>query len=372
VVARKPLRVVIPLLYHRARMARPYLAAVGLVVVAQTYAWADNPATDIARKPENDNLPAYLKKLEGSTAEVSTYIGSGTFYVSGYRNPYVSVALFLRPNYDLGTRFKLALRARIYVEQELTQADNPTGRGFYPYDPWFWLAADNLHTFDRSKIRIGGMVRTILPLSYESRYQHSLFALGTGPSVNRDFAFGQVSDENRKWTLKLTYAVVGYKYFQTSDFRGSGPGDTTGCLAPPSAGAPGAGGGSGLTAAASDRCGGPANANFSVANYFIANLGHGKWSFGMTLLIQNTFNHSIPSDMFTPMNGVNVGRSDNTWGILSVGYQLRTHFGLSAGVSSLQPALDSRYQYPRFPFWDLSGGNYNNCSQVFIGVNGTI
>ena len=359
------------LLYHRARMARPYLAAVGLVVVAQTYAWADNPAQDVARSPEAP-VPAYLKKFEGSTAEASTYIGSGTFYVSGYRNPYVSVALFLRPNYDLGTRYKLALRARIYVEQELTQPDNPNGRPFYPYDPWFWLAADNLHTFERAKLRVGGMVRYILPISYESRYQHMLGALGVGPNVNRDFNFGQVNDEARKWTLKLTYAFAVYKYFQTSDFRGSGPADTTGCLAPPSAGAPGASGGTGLTASAADRCGGPANPNFSLANYFIAALAHGKWSFGMTLLIQNTFNHSFPNDMFTPVYSVDTGRTDVTWGIISLGYQLRPHFGISAGVSSLQPALDSRYRYPRFPFWDLSGASYNNYSQVFIGVNGTI
>jgi hypothetical protein len=92
----------------------------------------------------------------------------------------------------------------------------------------------------------------------------------------------------------------------------------------------------------------------------------------MTLLIQNTFNHSIPTDVFTPENGVSVGRSDITWGIVSVGYKLRPHLGLSAGVSSLQPALDSRYRYPRFPFWDLSGANYNNFSQIFAGINGTI
>ena len=47
--------------------------------------------------------------------------------------------------------------------------------------------------------------------------------------------------------------------------------------------------------------------------------------------------------------------------------------GVSAGISSLQPALDSRYRYPRFPFFDLSGGaNANNFTQFFVGVNGSI
>jgi hypothetical protein len=208
-------------------MARPYLAAVGLVVVAQSYAWADNPAQDLTRPAETTSTPTYLKKLEGSSAEASTYIGSGSFYVSGYRNPYASLALYLRPNYDLGTRYKLALRARIYVEEELTQPDNPVGRHFYPYDPWVWLSADNLHTFERSKLRVGGLVRLVLPLSYESRYQHNLFAIGGGPNFNRDFELSRATEEARKWTLKLSYALIAYKYFQSSDYRGSGPGDTT-------------------------------------------------------------------------------------------------------------------------------------------------
>src|SRR3954452_2209953 len=116
-------------------MARPYLAAVGLILVAHsTYAWADNPVQDIARSPTapGSSTPDSLKKFEGSSAEASTYIGSGSFYTSGYRNPYASVALFLRPSYALGTRYKLALRARVYVEEEFTSPATPNGRRFYP------------------------------------------------------------------------------------------------------------------------------------------------------------------------------------------------------------------------------------------------
>ena len=55
-------------------MARPYLAAVGLILVAHsTYAWADNPVQDIARTQTSTNsststTPDYLKKFEGSSA----------------------------------------------------------------------------------------------------------------------------------------------------------------------------------------------------------------------------------------------------------------------------------------------------------------
>ena len=61
-----------------------------------------------------------------------------------------------------------------------------------------------------------------------------------------------------------------------------------------------------------------------------------------------------------------------TWGILTVGYEVRPHLGVAVGISSQQPALDARYRYPRFPFFDFSGTNANNFTQVFAAVNGTL
>jgi hypothetical protein len=355
-------------------VARARVAGVALLfsLLAQHYARADNVASDVIRVPENDNNLGKWKKFEGSYAELSSYIGSGTFYVSGYSDPYVSLAIYAKPTYDLGTRYKLALRARLYVEEEFTKPDNPAGRHFYPYDPWVWLAADNLHTFERSKIRIGGIFRTILPLSYESRYQNMILAVGAGPTVNRDFEWGQVNDEARKWTLKLSYAFTFYKDFQTSHFRGSGPGDTTGCLAPSSQGAGGISAGGGPAAAAADRCGGPANTNVSLTDTFYAQLARGKLSLTMTLLIQNNFEYGFPADALQANQAVPTGRTDLTWGILSLGYQYRPHIGFSVGVSSIQPALDARFRYPRNPFFDLSGPVANNFTQVFLGMNGTL
>jgi hypothetical protein len=349
-------------------MARPFLAAVGLVFVAHSYAWAQNPVQITSAS----DLPGNWKKLEGSTAEVSTYIGSGTFYTSGYSNDFASIALFLKPSYDLGTRYKLALRARILMERELTQPDNPSGRSFTPYDPWVWLAAENLHTFERTKLKIGANFRTLWPVSYESRYRHDIITLGFGPNVNRDFEFGQVNDEARKWSLKLGYSIMFFKAFQSSNFRGSGPGDTTGCLAPSSPGAPGATSGGGPSASSADLCGGPANSNFSFTNAFFATLMHGKVALTMSLQIFNDFKYAFPADAVTPDNAVPRGRSDSTWGILALSYKLRPHLSLGFGISSMQPALDSRYQYPRFPFWDFSGGNANNMSQMFFSVGGSL
>jgi hypothetical protein len=350
------------------------LAAAAAFTLGLGVAWiarADTPAQDLRAA---SSTTTNSSKWAGSSVEGSTYIGTGSFYASGYRDPYTSIALFVRPTYDLGTKYKLALRARLYVEEELTLPDNTAGRRFYPYDPWVWLAADNLHTFERSKIRIGGLARLVLPLSYESRYQHLLFGVGFGPNVNRIFELGQPgADDAHKWTLGLTYGFIFYKYVQSSDFRGSGPGDTTGCLAPPSPGAPGVGGEGGPTGSAADRCGGPANTNFAFANVVIATLAHGKWSALATLLLSNQFNYSIPADALTSTNAVATGRTDTTWGIVALSYQLRPRLGLSAGVSSQQPALDARYRYPRFPFFDFTNGaNANNFTQFFLSVNGTL
>jgi len=356
-------------------MTRPLLAAVGLIFAAQSYAFAQGASSssvqDIARSPTTPTAP-WLQKFEGSTLDLSTYVGSGSFYVSGYRNPYASLAVFFRPSYKLGTRYKLALRARFYLEEELTKPDTENGRRFYPYDPWVWLAADNLKTFERSKIRIAGTLRTILPLSYESLYSHLLFAIGGGPSVNRDFTFGQVNDENRKWTLRLTWLSVFMKYFHSSDFRGDGPGDTTGCLAPSSGGGGGYGSGGAPTGAESDHCGGPANTNFAFGNTFLASLARGKWSGMVSLYISNAFKYSFPSDVLTADNAALTGRQDMTWGIISLSRELRPHLSIAAGIASLQPALDSRYRYPRFPFWDFSGANFNNYSQIFLSLSGSL
>jgi hypothetical protein len=313
-----------------------------------------------------------LKKFAGTTFDLSSYLGSGTFYATGYYDRYVSLAVYFRPSYDLGTRYKLSLNARIFMEEELTSPADANARRYYFYDPWVNLVARNLHTFDRSKIRIGGLVRTIWPVSPESRYKNLLIGAGAGLNANRDFEFGDTGDEKRKWKLSLTYGLIFYKYFNSSDFRGSGPGDTSGCRAPTSAsGVTGSSGEPGASTA--DRCGGPANDNFAILNMALASVSRGPWSVSATLLVTNTFKYAFPSDVFTADQAAVLGRSDNTWGILSVNYELQKHLGVSAGLSSMQPALDSRYRYPRFPFFDFSGGlNANNFTQLFLSINGSL
>ena len=121
----------------------------------------------------------------GSYVELSSFVGTGTFYVGGYHNPYVSNALYLKPIYQLGTSLGLTLSARVYLEAEYTQPDNTQARRFYPLDTWLTLAARNLYTGPRSKIRFAGMTRVVVPTSYESRYAHLLTGIGVGGSASR-------------------------------------------------------------------------------------------------------------------------------------------------------------------------------------------
>ena len=85
----------------------------------------------------------------------------------------------------------------------------------------------------------------------------------------------------------------------------------------------------------------------------------------------NSFRYEAPVDAFSSTD-VPRGREDVSWGITSLGYEITEHLGAAIGVSSYQPALDSRYRSLRFPFFDFSGTNANNYSQVFVNLNGTL
>ena len=323
----------------------------------------------VTKKPDEEGRPAWMKKMAGSSVDLSSYIGSGSFYASNYHNPYVSMAVFVRPTYDLGTRFKLSANARLYVEEELTMPDVPNGRRFSPYDIWLWLSAKDLHTFAGPKIRLGGVARLVVPISYESRYAHMLTAVTFGPSLGGELIFGGNPNPDKRWRFSFMLLAQFTKYVHGQDFRGVAPGDTSNCrdFAPGAVsfgpdGAP----------AASDTCGGPINPSFGVRSAIVLGLARGKWTLGMTMLVDNTFLHYVAPDMYTDIHAVDRGREDTTWGIIGLTYSVNDHFAVNAGISSQQPALDSRVQGLRFPFFDSSGGNANNFTQAFLSLTGTL
>jgi hypothetical protein len=349
-----------------------------LWVTASAPARAQGAARDqsgaLTASPTDQSKSWFERRFSGSYAELSTYFGSGTFYVSGYHNPYISNAVYLRPTFQLGTKYNLALNARVYLEEEYTQPDNPTGRRFYPLDTWLYLTAKNLYTHPSSKIRISGALRAVIPTSYESSYAHLVTGLTAQLTANRAWEFGTPDSQGKRWGATLSLGTGFAKFFRTSPLRGNDPGGTSGC-ALPSAAAPVAShtGADGFpTISEADRCGGPLSTSYSFGTVAVANLTRKRWTLGMTLFVTNEFHYSVPHDQFTPMNAVSVGRVDTTWGILSLGYDLTEHLGVSVGVSSQQPALNSTDGSLRFPFFDFKGGAGNNYTQAFVGLNGTI
>jgi hypothetical protein len=328
----------------------------------------------VTKKPDEEGRPAWMKKMAGSSVDLSSYVGSGSFYATKWSDPYVSMAIFVRPTYDLGTRFKLSANARLYVEEELTMPDVPNGRRFSPYDIWLWLSAKDLYTFSGPKIRLGGVARVVVPISYESRYAHMVTGMAGGLSLSRPFEFGSAPTAEGRWNLVAVVSSVFTKYLYTSDLRGDPPGDSTGCR-PFLPGGLAAGSAGGPTASEGDRCGGPVNTNFALTSSGTLSLTHGKWNLAVILLIANSFRYRVAENVSANLPESAIGRSDTTWGIVSLTYSFTDHLGISVGLSSYQPALDSQYRRLRFPFFDtnISGSAVANIyTQAFVSLSGTL
>jgi hypothetical protein len=366
---------------RRQHIARALAFASALASLAiSSSAFAQGAVRDasgtLTASPEDEAKKTWLEqKFGGSTAEVSTYLGTGTFYTSGYHDPYVSNALFARPQYNLGTRYKLSVAARVYFEEEYTTSDAPNGRRWSLQDSVLYLNAKNLYTMPRAKVTFGVSGRITIPLSFESRYSHMVTAFGVNPSATRIFEFGRPDAQGKRWNLMLMYGQGFSKPIYTSETRGLSPGDTTNCHQGGPAGAPG-----GLASAQDDRCGGPLNTNFAISETGIVTLSHGRYSLTASLGIFNSFKFSVDQSTYmnivsSPLNTQNqapVGRTDMTWGILAAAYDITDKINLEIGLATIQPAMSSDYKSLRFPFFDFSGTNASNFTQVLVGVSGTL
>jgi hypothetical protein len=357
--------------------ARLTAVLVGIAALhASGVAWAQASVRDqsgaLTATPAGPKKTWLQERFAGSFVDLSTYVGTGTFYSSGYRDPYVSNALYLRPTYQLGTKFGLSLNGRVYLEEEYTTPDTANGRRFYPLDSWLFLTAKNLYTMPRAKVRFSGTLRAVIPTSYESRYAHLVTALGAGGSANRMFEFGAPNAQGKRWNLALALGSTFTKSLRTSAIRGNFPGDTSGCRV----GGPSGSQAGGAGPADTDRCGGPLSTSYTFMSSANASLSRGRFSLTSTLIVINEFRYSIDPNVWgsalSTTNTIPAGRSDWTWGIVAVGAELTDHLSLAVGVASYQPALDSRYQNLRFPFFDFSGANANNFTQVFVGLTGTL
>lgn len=345
------------------------LALFGIAATAHGQAALRDQTSGLAATTSSDQGFKWRERFAGSFVDLSTYVGSGTFYSSGYHNPYVSNALYLRPTFVIGTPLRLSLNARVYVEQEYTSSDMPTGRSFYPSDSWIFLTAKNLYTIPKAQVRFSGSVRTIFPTSWESRYAHLVMGVGASGAATRLFEFGKPNADGKRWNLLLNLGGGITKYARTSEVRGDPSGASSGCRQTATLGVSSGG------VADADRCGGPLNTSFAIATSGMAAISRGALSLSVTLAVLNDFKYAIDADtalLIDPTNQISRGHNDSTWGIIALGYEINDHLTLSLGVSSFQPALDSRYQDFRFPFFDFSGTNANNATQAFVGLTGTL
>jgi hypothetical protein len=96
-----------------------------------TYAWAENPF----KSTTGPDLPE-LEEVRGIDAGFYTYLGSGTFYTSGYSNDYATIALFGRPNVRPGHALQAGAARPHHPRGGADGAGHATGRRFQPYDPW--------------------------------------------------------------------------------------------------------------------------------------------------------------------------------------------------------------------------------------------
>jgi hypothetical protein len=199
-------------------------------------------------------------------------------------------------------------------------------------------------------------------------------ALGASGVASRVFEFGTPDSQGKRWELVTSLNAGFTKAIRTSALRGHFPGDTNGCRPSGPAGFAGGGGTSDT-----DRCGGPLNTSYTISSSGTVALSRGRYSASVTLIVINEFKYSIDADTQYELanatggtGAVPRGRVDTTWGLIGLGYDVTDHWALSLGLASFQPALDSRYQHLRFPFFDFDGGNANNYTQVFLSVTGTL
>ena len=111
--------------YHRPRMTRPLLAAVGLILVAHSYAWAQgDPAQDIARSPTPPlvRVPEEVRGLVGGVLDVRRF----RLVLRQRVSQSVRVAGGVRAARSTTSAPATSCRckARLYVEEELTSPDD--------------------------------------------------------------------------------------------------------------------------------------------------------------------------------------------------------------------------------------------------------
>jgi long-subunit fatty acid transport protein len=272
---------------------------------------------------------------------LSTIVGEATFVANRDTNDaVVAQSVSLGPSYRLTDHVSVGLGWSL--GWEYTTPDGPPGapvnRRYSPSDISGSISHSDLWSDHRSGLRLSGSIRAIAPTSFESRQNHTITNVTVSPSLSRAFL---------KDRLTLSYGFGFTKYFPAQATRGFvGCADDPSFLHPPGQEQP---------STDSQRCGGGGmNTNFSISN-----------SLGGSYKFTDKLSGSIGIGLsrawkFTPDGPVGSsgepGLTGGLWqttGDLSMSYAINDTYSVSGGVSSGQPALDSRQSRPRFPLFDF-------------------
>lgn len=344
---------------RRTQLAATALWAVLLAIPSRAQAPA--PVEEVQAKAEPAPLPGWLERFRGSSVGLTSAVGSGTLVANPYSdNPYVDTALSFRPVFSLDEHQSLSLSWGFSFEY--TQPDNAEGRRYVPEDVSLSYAHRSLWTNEATGLRLGGMARILLPTSYESRFNGTLFNALAGPTLSRSF-FGE------KLSLSLASRFV--KYFPRSPNRGLSRDDPRTDTGPAPAGSSFTLPSAYCRDEAAFCSGGSLNANYAFHNTVSGSYAlNDKLSLSASFGIRNVFKFAVPEEHADP-DLPRVGRSDLTVGELSLSWQMLPRLGLSGGVSSTQPALTADNRALRFPLYDFVSPA-NNFTTWFLSLEATL
>ncbi len=307
--------------------------------------------------------PSATKPGFGGWFDLDNSLGGGAFAGNAYNNnPALSTNLYLKPSYTFkafGQTLAVTAWENLYYADILDKNAYDT-RQIDWSDLRLTLSDQNIYEIPKTGIKIGGMIRGVVPISYSSRYTSLVTAIWAGVSFSKSF-----------YGLDLSAGVLGAKEFHrftTAQFPCTGAQEpisasageaptggfldafTNGICQPGEQGAPAA---SGTPTAMVD------NVSWDLVPYFEAQYNFtSKWNLGVTIYYFDQFAYAVPVDQYSPQvvdsNGQPVaqanGRQDSLWTIASLGYNIDDHWQLGLGLwdTALPKTPDNRAFIPWF------------------------
>ena len=323
---------------------------------------------------DSEDSPGEKPGLGGNFIFDNT-VGNGTFISNPYaNNPAWTTNLYLRPDYSFklfGQNLKIQAWEN-FTYYTMLDKNAPDNRQVDWSDLRLTISDSKIYEEPHTHIKIGGMIRGVAPLSYQSRFDSMVTSLWAGVTVSKSL-FG----------IDLMGGVLGAKNFfrfTTAQFPCSAGGQEPVAVAP---GDTPTGGflnsfsngicRQGDTAAAN----GTAitdNVSWDLVPWLSAQYNFNeKWNLSLTVYYFDQFGYPMPvgqnTSQTTDSNGNQVaqagGRTDSLWTIASLQYNITDHWALAAGLwdVSLPLTPDNRGMNP--VFYDYLGPNQNDTTIYF-------